>query len=192
MRWFVGDLHFGHEKVSRIRGFKTVLEHDAALYRAWYRQVGDDDEVWVLGDISSGRPYDEDTALRIIRTLPGTKHLIAGNHDSVSSIHRNGHKKQREWFDAFDSVQQFARMRMEGHQILLSHYPYVSQGDGPGRGEARYTQYRLRDEGLHLIHAHTHHDHPTSGGNGRELCVSWDAWGRLASESDVSKWLRTG
>lgn len=188
--WFIGDLHFEHDKVAQIRGFTNADEHDMVLWYQWEKQVHPDDTVWVLGDISRGSSAAEGVALYLLSRLPGHKHLIAGNHDSVSSIHRNGFKKQRQFLEVFESVQEYQRIRVNGQSVLLSHYPYASQGDGPNRGEARYTQWRLPDEGGHLIHAHTHHDHPTSGSvTGRELCVSWDAWRRIVNYGDIAKWL---
>ena len=53
-QWFVGDLHFGHVKVAAIRGFSTVESHDGSVFARWEKQVHPDDDVWVLGDISSG------------------------------------------------------------------------------------------------------------------------------------------
>lgn len=191
--WFIGDLHFGHTRVAEIRGYGSEEAHDRAIATKWDRQVQPDDTVWVLCDISSGRAEAEQYALDLISTLHGHKHLIAGNHDSVSSIHRNGYKKQGEWLRVFDSVQQFGRARVEKEDILMSHYPYALQGDGPGRGngEGRYLEYRLRDTGMRLIHAHTHHTDPYSGStNRREICVSWDAWGRLVNYGDMAKWIK--
>lgn len=190
--WFIGDLHFGHEKVAQIRGFENADTHDRYIMRQWDKQIHEQDVVWVLGDISSGSSAMEQRALGILTSLAGNKHLIAGNHDSVSSIHRDGFKKQRQFLEVFESVQEYQRIRVNRQSVLLSHYPYATQGDGPGRGEARYIQWRLPDEGGHLIHAHTHHDHPTGGSiTGRELCVSWDAWRRMVNYGDIAKWLDT-
>ena len=189
--WFVGDTHFGHLKVAQIRGFESAAEHDDVIFSKWTRQVRDGDTVFVLGDISSGSSGGEDHALSILENLPGHKHLICGNHDSISSIHRNGYKKQAYWFRVFDSIRDYGRIRIEGADILLSHYPYASSGDGPGRGEPRYMQFRLPDLGGYLIHAHTHHAHPTSGSStGREYCVSWDAHRRLVNLGDIAAWIK--
>lgn len=190
--WFVGDTHFGHERVAGIRGFANTVKHDESIAARWAKQVHPDDTVYVLGDISSGSSIGEEYALAALWGLPGSKHLIAGNHDSVSSIHRNSYKKFPQFMKVFDSIQQFARIRIDGVNILLSHYPYLSQGDGPGRGLPRYSQYRLADEGMPLIHAHTHHTDPFSGSvTGREMCVSWDAWRRMVNLGDVAKWVKT-
>lgn len=188
--WFVGDLHLWHEKVAQLRGFEDVLEHNLHIVETWHRQVTHGDTVWVLGDISGGK--DEDYALGVLAVLPGTKHLIAVNHDSVSSIHRHGYKQFGKFMAVFDSIQQFGRVRTSKQDVLLSHYPYASQGDGPGRGPSRYDQFRLRDLGLPLIHAHTHHDDPFNGSKtGREMCVSWDARNGLTNQGQVDTWVKS-
>lgn len=186
--WFTADTHFGHAKVAGIRGFDNTDDHDAAIIAAWKTQVKPGDTVWVLGDISGGQTQDH--ALDVLKSLPGDKHLIAGNHDSVSSIHRNGFKHQAKFLTAFDSVQNFGVVKMAGHHVSMSHFPFASQGDGRGRGAGRHMAFRLPDVGQMLIHGHTHDSDPTAGSvTGRELCVSWDAWGRLAGQGDVAKWV---
>lgn len=188
--WFVGDLHFGHEKVAQIRGFDSTDAHDRALVQQWKRQVSDGDTVYVLGDLSSGSRLGEVWALSLLRGLPGYKRLIAGNHDSISSIHREQSPHTWEFREVFERIGDFGRVKVNQRQVMLSHYPYASQGDGPNRGPMRYAEYRLPDVGHPLIHAHTHHSDPYSGSRtGRGMCVSWDAWGRLVNLGDVARWL---
>lgn len=212
-RYWIADLHLGHEKVAKIRGFDSVAEHDSVIVKQLSGLVTGD-QVWVLGDISSGKPEDEDYALATLGNIHlhiGVDfHLIAGNHDSVSSIHRNGYKKQHEWFEAFESIQQFGRIKLNGHHVLMSHYPYARSGDGPGRGEGRYNEFRLPDVGAPLIHGHTHHTEPhmtrtsikstevTPAGlmadvetveDTQQFCVSWDVKRGLVTEHDLNQWL---
>lgn len=188
-KWFIGDLHFRHERVAALRGFATVAEHDAAIIHDWRARVGANDIVYVLGDLSRGGA-DEVYALAVLSDLPGRKRLVPGNHDSIGGIHRRRSSITTAYRAVFEAIHDYARIRVDGADVLLSHYPYASQGDGPGRGEPRYLEYRLPDVGRLLIHAHTHHNHPTSGSTtGRELCVSWDAWRRMVSAADVEKWV---
>lgn len=207
-RYWIADLHLGHAKVAEIRGFKGYQEHDEHILNQ-LSKLTTGDMLWVLGDISSGSPKGEDYALWILKNeVQAPMHLIAGNHDSVSSIHRQGYKKQREWLETFDSIQQFGRLRMGGHHVLMSHYPYARSGDGPGRGEARYNEFRLPDVGAPLIHGHTHQTEPHMGKwadwelglglvpEGQEgaldtsqYCVSWDVHRRLVTEADLNKWV---
>lgn len=163
--WFTSDLHFGHRLVAGLRGFDSVEDHDSAIMENWHRVVRDDDQVWVLGDLACSSPAQ---ALNIVKSLPGTKHLIAGNHDNCHPMHRDSHKWQARYLEAFASVQPFARRRIDGQSVLLSHFPYSKD-----RHEARYMQYRLRDEGAWLLHGHTHGPERREG---REIHVGVDAW----------------
>lgn len=189
-RYFVADLHLGHEKVSKIRGFTNIIDHDLVVLGQLNR-LKSNDELFVLGDISGGKRDDENRALALLKDLDGNPriHLIAGNHDSVSSIHRNGYTRNKAFREVFESVRDFARIRMAGRQVLLSHYPYASSGDGPGReGTGRYLEYRLPDTGGLLIHGHTHQTTPHYN-NPREICVSWDVRRGLTSEADLNTWI---
>jgi len=180
--WFTSDLHFGHRLVARHRGFgDNTEEHDLVLCQRWVEKIKPDDQVWVLGDIAVSSPNH---ALTIMRDLPGHKHLISGNHDGCHPMHRDSHKHLPRYLEVFESVQAFARRRINGEEVLLSHFPYSRD-----RGEARYTQYRLRNEGRWLLHGHTHGKEKVthvpgfhSGISGRvpptrEIHVGVDAWG---------------
>jgi calcineurin-like phosphoesterase family protein len=179
--WFIADLHFGHEKVSTLRGFSDTVHHDFAITKKWERQVQDDDMVYVLGDISGGSRVGESHALSILAELPGRKRLIAGNHDSVASIHRKLSPHTELFGQVFERVSDFGRIRLAGRDILLSHYPY----DADHEFKARYIQYRLPNLGMPLIHGHTHSE---TRFNVREACVSWEAWGRLVNLGDLVEW----
>lgn len=207
-RYWIADLHLGHAKVAELRGFKSYQEHDDHILRQ-LDKLTDGDMLWVLGDISSGSSRGEKYALSSLKEIKGQKHLIAGNHDSVSSIHRIGYKKQREWLEVFDSVQQFGRIKLSGHHVLMNHYPYARSGDGPGREGSRYLKYRFPDVGAPLIHGHTHQNEPhmekliqspvfgsskiASYGTGmfdtQQYCVSWDVHRSLVTENDLTKWV---
>lgn len=170
--FFTSDLHIGHRFVAGLRGFEDDLEgHTDAVIDGWNSVVREGDQVWVLGDLTCSNGAIP-AALEIIKSLPGEKHFIAGNHDPVHSLHRQAHKWQARYLEAFQSVQTFAKRKVEGEQVLLSHFPYHE--DTEGRYEIRYTQFRLPDEGLVLIHGHTHSDKKVT--SPRELHVGVDAW----------------
>lgn len=174
--WYTSDLHLGHLRVAGLRGFDSTQAHDTAVLGSWERVVRDVDTVWVLGDLT----VDErnlDYALASVAGLPGTKHLIAGNHDSCHPMHRSAHRHQRRYLAAFDSVQAFATRRFYGRSFLLSHFPAV----GDHTAGERYGVYRLRDAGLPIVHGHTHLPgrvtHTQSGT--RQVHVGLDAWGLM-------------
>lgn len=165
--WFTSDLHFGHRLCARLRGFGEDIDaHDEILVRNWKRTVHNNGQVWVLGDLAMSNP---EYALQIIDDLPGRKHLIVGNHDECHPMHREAHKYQRLYMEVFESVQPFARRKIAGETVLLSHFPYNKD-----RHEVRYTQWRLRDEGAWLLHGHTHEADQRR--EGREIHVGVDAW----------------
>lgn len=172
--FFISDLHIGHRFVAGLRWNNLCLEgreinpreaiddiidwHDNMLAKNWDRVVNPDgdrnDQVWVLGDISGGGSKSQERALAWLIQRPGTKHLICGNHDGCHPMNRDAHKWQRKYLGVFDSVQMAARRKIGTKYILLSHFPYAGAGDrGP---EERYPQWRLPDEGMWLMHGHTH------------------------------------
>ncbi|AYR01542.1 phosphoesterase [Arthrobacter phage Seahorse] len=173
--FYWSDPHFGHDFVASLRGFSSAPEHDAHLVDRWCATVTKRDTIWILGDLAMASPA---RALALIDLLPGTKHLILGNHDSAHPMHRNAHRQQRRYFDAFDSVQTAARHKIEGSEFVLSHFPY--QGDHADR-EDRYTQWRLRDDGLPLIHGHVHDEWLVRG---RQINVGVDRWMDGPARSD--------
>ncbi len=209
--FFTSDLHIGHKLVSGIRGFHDPNEkfyrrdgveitggwavasgnatpdpdlHDAHIAANWDATVRPDDQVIILGDISiNGGQH----ALDWIEARPGIKHLIAGNHDPVHPQDRRAPKKLPHWLKYFETIQPFARRKLNGHNFLLSHFPYASWGDGPEREGSRFEQYRLPDMGMPLLHGHTHGQERE---HGHMLHVGLDAWEfQLVPQQAVLEWL---
>jgi calcineurin-like phosphoesterase family protein len=175
MTWFSSDTHFLHKLVSTTRGFASPEEHDEAVIANWNKLVKPDDLVWHLGDVGIG---NEDKILAQAARLNGRKQLIAGNHDLVWAGHRDARKHQRKWLEVFDTVQPFAAVNLgmtpwdgKKRRVLLSHFPY----EGDHTSEDRGAQFRLRDEGLWLLHGHVHsaewHEWPA-----KTIHVGLDAW----------------
>ncbi len=164
--WYTADPHLRHRLVAGLRGFASPGEHDEEITRRWNRVISPGDTVWVLGDAGMG---SEDTVLSLAAGLNGIKHLISGNHDPPWPGHRDAHKHQAKWLRVFTTVQPFARRRIGGHDVLLSHFPY----EGDHMDGDRCMQYRLRDEGRWLLHGHTH---GTERLHGHQVHVGLDAW----------------
>lgn len=194
-RFFTSDQHIGHKLVSATRGFGTLeapdtSAHDAALAENWDRVVGPDDTVFVLGDISINPKRDG--AFEWFRERPGKKHLIAGNHDAVHSMHSKALQAQQDpqWTETFATINSWVRLKMLGRTVLLSHFPY--EGEGIRDIADRNPEYRMKDAGLPLLHGHTHAKHQahTSRAGTPMLHVGLDAWGlELVPESTVVEWL---
>lgn len=194
--YHTSDLHIGHKFVSGLRGFENTDDHDEAIMHA-FDVLKDDDIVWVQGDICvSASGWIR--ALEILKGCPGRKRLISGNHDPSANHHRDSWKFQKAALEVFESVQEYGRLKMAprdspyGGYVLMSHYPY--SGDGSDRGEERYTQYRLPDLGMPLLHGHTHNTeklHFSDAGT-PQIHVGMDAWNmKLVSQREVEKMLDT-
>lgn len=166
--WYTSDPHIGHRLVTRLRGFGEDTEaHDAALAHAWDETVDRSDTVWVLGDLCLSQLA---RALVWIKDRPGTKHLVLGNHDGGHPMHRRAHRLHAKYLTVFDSVQASARQRLDGQEVLLSHFPYATDHGF----ESRFPQWRLPDLGAWLLHGHTHSSERVTSDH--EIHVGVDAW----------------
>src|SRR5690606_38501208 len=135
------------------------------------------DTVYVLNYLTCDQRM-EYYGLEMISCLHRTNHLFAVNHDSVSTIHRNGWKRQSKYLGVLESVRDFGTSRIIKRDILLSHYPYSTSVEAD-HGEVRYEEYRLPDKGIPLLHGHTHLAHQRrhiSTLGTTQIHVGLDAW----------------
>ena len=179
--YLTSDPHLGHAKVAELRGYANAETHDLAVMHSYAETLTPNDDLWILGDISSGSSTGERHALATLAQLAeetGARlHLVAGNHDSCSPIHRNAWRRHAVFLAVFESVQSLARRRgPDRRDVLMSHYPYPAAGDGPHRPGARYQYARVPDGPAWLLHGHTHQPERLSGP--RSIHVGWDAWRR--------------
>lgn len=169
--WLTSDLHFGHTKVAELRGFRDFQEHDDYIVAKWRRMVDEGDEIWVLGDISSGGSESQLRALATLRSLPGHKRLVAGNHDSVHPMHG---RKPLAWMqfyrDVFEYICSEASLSVEGEKLRLSHFPTMADHtESP-----RYMEWRPPHGDHWILHGHTHEKQMLTAE--REIHVGLDAW----------------
>jgi calcineurin-like phosphoesterase family protein len=168
--FFTSDLHLYHRAVSYIRRYgswpqdkslvtpEDVEWHNDLLAQRWDNRVSEGDVVWILGDLIANAKHLPQ-ALDWIYERPGTKHFVLGNHDPAHPMHSESHKWESRYREAFESVsiarkRQIAMADGSRQEVLLSHFPYT--GDGDSKAEDRDTQWRLRNEGLPILHGHTH------------------------------------
>jgi len=113
MIFFTSDTHFGDPRVLRIdrRPFPDMAAHDVALIQNWNGLVGEDDDVWHLGDFMSARAGDCD---QLLSRLNGRKHLVVGNNDPITTTEAKG----------WASVQHYAEIRTDDHHLILCHYAF--------------------------------------------------------------------
>lgn len=116
MTYYISDLHFGHKNCMAYdnREFKSIEEHDEHLIESWNSVVGNEDDVWVLGDISW---YNSTKTIEIFKRLNGVKHLVAGNHDKKLLRNSDIRKLFVEIVDYKEIVFD------DGTGVVLCHYP---------------------------------------------------------------------
>ncbi|MBM1170084.1 metallophosphoesterase family protein [Microvirga arabica] len=113
--WFTADTHIGHAGIlsphmhcQRGAHFRTIQEHDEALVANWNAVVGEDDEVWHLGDFAYKTSYEH--ARSVFNRLNGRKRLVRGNHEKLGV--RLGWESQHD----------FAEVAVDGRHLVLFHY----------------------------------------------------------------------
>ena len=119
--WFMSDLHLGHDRdfIWAKRGFSNVQKHNEKLIENIRTCVGENDEFFILGDLTLG---DLDAAAAYLRHIPGHVHVILGNHDTERRI---------EFYQSLGWDVQFAtRIRWKKYSFYLSHYPTNCANDG--------------------------------------------------------------
>lgn len=185
--WFCADMHFGHAKVAELRGFPDTDTHDAAIMAGLERSLRPGDTLWILGDMTMGGKHREIEALESLGRFASERrvpmHLILGNHDRAHPQHTNSIRAEQDVQKVMDSVGIARRIKTEnGGRALLSHFPY----SGDHTTTERYTLWRLPDEGIPLIHGHTHSTEKVSySPSGTvQVCVSLDAWNMLPARKD--------
>ena len=112
--FFTADTHFGDHRTINIqrRPFATVAEMDEAIVARWNAVVGPADVVWHLGDVARRA----DAVPSLLARWNGTKHLIRGNNDPAGTLAAPG----------WASVGDYAELDVEGHRLVLCHYPFRS------------------------------------------------------------------
>jgi calcineurin-like phosphoesterase family protein len=175
------DPHFHHPFLAKKRGFTKLDDrnlvgtpdgkpdligdmeaHDGTILENLNKGARKDDILIIAGDFAMNWKGVD----RILAQLTGRVILVNGNHDITSPVFRNGWAQQKNWTGEgkFEAIVDVMPRKVGDREYLISHYPY--EGDHPSRdrpeGEDRMTQYRLRDEGMWLVHGHTHSDQKTT------------------------------
>ena len=147
---------------------------DAALVANYNKYVKEDDTLIFVGDISLDKKKNIKPILDSI--ICKNKILVQGNHDTKSALPR----------DCFTLVVNRLSIRIAGHIVIVSHYPYkwpvwkhllmMLKGHKP-----RFRDRRPNDNGYFMIHGHTHSKEKQVG---RMIHVGVDAWGMGPVSSD--------
>lgn len=126
MIYYTSDLHIGHENIIKLCGrpHSNVELMNEELIRNWNRRVKDTDTVYILGDMffkAQSINYVKET----LKRLKGNKILIKGNHDQFL--------QQLNWREYFDKVTDYLKIKDNGREVILFHYP-IEEWDGYFRG----------------------------------------------------------
>lgn len=80
--FLTSDLHLGHDRefVWKVRGYNSVEEMNVKQIEKWNSVVGNDDDVYVLGDLCLGGHEN----VELLKTLNGKIHIVLGNHDTTA------------------------------------------------------------------------------------------------------------
>ena len=115
--YFTSDLHFGHDRafIYEPRGFTSVEEMNEEQLKRYNSIVNEEDEVYILGDLTLG-PLEE--GAKYLRQLHGKIHVVLGNHDSNR---RTDFYKNLGWDITYARV-----LKYKGYSFYLSHYPTLT------------------------------------------------------------------
>jgi len=173
MHWFTADWHIGHNKVIEFcqRPFSDIDEMENALRDNWNDRVAPDDICWVLGDLSIDSQWKR--ALEFAKTLKGRKRLIMGNHDKCWTGKRDFLKFMPDYLAVFETAVPFARVKFEGVNYRLSHFPYAWDDT-----DDRHLEYRLPAHPGVLLCGHVHEKWKVKSNEDSVMVnVGVDQWG---------------
>lgn len=149
--FFTSDTHFGHKNIINLchRPFDSVEEMNEAMVTNWNNTVNDDSIIFHLGDIVfGGTGVWENTVAK----LKGHIILILGNHEC-----KNMKEKHKTYFD-FITPQ--VEISIEGREIILNHYPFLTYGG----------VWRSSENAVWQLHGHCHTG-PNSNGADDGRCA---------------------
>ncbi len=114
--YYISDLHLFHNKVLQLsnRPFSDIEEMHQTIIKNWNQTVTSKDVVYIIGDLGM---YHSKEITQILRSLPGRKVLIKGNHD-IENL------KYRPLRECFVDIKNMDTIQDQGQKIVLCHYPF--------------------------------------------------------------------
>ena len=88
-----------------------------AQVQKWNETVEDDDDIYVLGDLTLG----DSNNIEFIKQLKGKIHIVLGNHDTA-----NREKMYRELPNVVEIAEVGIRLEYKKHHFILTHYPRLT------------------------------------------------------------------
>lgn len=82
-RFFTADWHLFHKGIAHYcnRDEKTIKEMHNRLVKEHNSVVKEEDEVWIIGDVTMLSAEHAQRVKKVVERFNGTKHLVIGNHD---------------------------------------------------------------------------------------------------------------
>ena len=130
--WFTADTHFGHKNVITFcdRPCNNLLEMNNLIIDNWNAVVGQNDEVWHLGDVA-WKDIEQ-----FLPRLNGRINVVLGNHDYKKQI------RNRIASNITGEVCDFKTIKVGTKDIALFHYPIE--------------QWNKKHYGAWHLHGHCH------------------------------------
>ena len=120
MIFLTADTHFDHDNIISYcaRPFKSASHMNEAIFTLWAETVPPKAHVYHLGDVTWG---DGEKVIRRIKSLPGKKYLVPGNHDKKLL------NKLAEAFTILPPLHETTHRLQSGKQrAILCHYPLLA------------------------------------------------------------------
>lgn len=157
--WFTSDLHFDHRNVLRFcdRPWDDEKEMGNGLVENWNNTVGDNDIVFILGDVFWFN--DSHSIKKVLSKLKGKNiYIIPGNHDDFKSYHRVDDDRINLCEDVV--VTWITREGKKLQEIWLSHYPMMT--------------WPHRENGAYQFFGHIHSKPDKNEGVDQDLPLHWN------------------
>jgi calcineurin-like phosphoesterase family protein len=119
--WFTSDWHFGDPRVQLLgRPFADDVEMTERIVAEFNALVGEDDTVYVIGDVLSTVTNE---TLEILKRLNGRLVLIKGNHDILDDA------EYEKYFERIVQEGDGIELEVAGIPCYLTHYPTTGRPD---------------------------------------------------------------
>lgn len=115
-QYFISDLHFFHGNILNMdkRNFENITEMQNYIIDTWNSKVKEEDEVYILGDLSWEKGPK---TFELLTKLHGKLILVEGNHDAW-------YLDDPRFDDyIFEYVTNYEELSIDGKTVIMSHYP---------------------------------------------------------------------
>lgn len=162
MKYFTADLHLAHPSIAAKRDYVEVKSHDKMIIDKINARVEKDDELYILGDISSGTAESLRAALSKLSDLHvpvKRRHLILGNHENFKVRDSNLSLFQEQ----FGYIETISIVKIHEIEFIISHLPCESllddrkiKGFPENAFDSSMKPYAPLSDYRYYLHGHTH------------------------------------